>query len=127
MSPEEITEKAIRAATRMYLEDRPQVALDYLAEALAADPDCYEALVMAGELYDRWGPELGFAGSDGALKSLCYFDHAIAVRPDHAEAYAEKAIALPGRRAGSRAPRCPADTGQPSNRMGEHRREPLRR
>lgn len=49
---------------------------------------------MAGELYDFWGPELGLDDRLGALKAIEYFDRAIAVRPDHAEAYADKAIAL---------------------------------
>ena len=78
----------------MYLADRPQVALDYLAEALDADPECYEALVMAGELHNLWAPELGLEDQEGPLKAISFFDRAIAVQPDHAEAYAEKALAL---------------------------------
>jgi tetratricopeptide (TPR) repeat protein len=94
MSPEEITEKAVRAATRMYLADRPQVALDYLDEALEADPECYEALVMAGEVHDRWGPELGMEQREAALMAISFYDRAIAAQPDHAEAYAEKLLPL---------------------------------
>ena len=94
MSPEEITEKAVRAASRMYLAHRPRVALEYLAEALEADPHCYEALVMAGELYDRWGEDIGLDEREASLTAVSYYDRAIAVQPDHAEAYAEKAIAL---------------------------------
>ena len=94
MSPEQITWRAVRAATRMYLADRPQVALDYLAEALKADPLCYEALVMAGELVDHWAPELGLDEREGASTAIVYFDRAIAARPDYSETYAEKAITL---------------------------------
>ena len=94
MSREQITWRAVRAASRMYLADRPQVALDYLAEALEADPSCYEALVMAGELVDHWAPELGLDEREGASKAIVYFDRAIAARPDDSEAYAEKAITL---------------------------------
>ena len=91
---EETTEKAVRAATRMYLADRPRVALDYLAEAFDVDPNCYEALVMAGDLYDLRGQELGLGDEQGSLTSLGYYGRAIAARPDHAEAFAGKAIAL---------------------------------
>jgi tetratricopeptide (TPR) repeat protein len=94
MSPEEVTARAVRAASRMYLADRPQVALDYVAEALEADPHCYEALVMAGELYDRGGPELGLDEREASWMAVSYFDRAIAAQPEHSEAYAEKAIAL---------------------------------
>src|SRR5439155_11125730 len=47
-----------------------------------------------GELDDQCGPELVLSEREGALAALTYFDHAIALRPDYAEAYAEKAIAL---------------------------------
>jgi len=94
MSIEETTERAVRAATRMYLADRPQVALDYLTDALSADPACYEALVMVGDIYARWAAELGLEDRRGNRLALGYFDRAIAVRPDHAEAYAEKCLAL---------------------------------
>jgi tetratricopeptide (TPR) repeat protein len=78
----------------MYLADRPRVALDYLADSLEADPRCYEALVMAGEIYDRWASELGLDEREGSLVAVAYFDRAIAAQPDHAEAYADRAIAL---------------------------------
>src|SRR5688500_2659962 len=93
-SPEQITERALRAATKAYLDDRPVLALDYAAEALDADPHCYEALVTSGELYTDWADELGVSQREGALTAILYFDQAISVRPDHAEAYAEKLAPL---------------------------------
>jgi tetratricopeptide (TPR) repeat protein len=96
MSPEEITERALRAATDMYLAERPRVAMDYILEALDADPQCYEALVFAGDLYShsRLGADLTPHEHDAARMAISYYDRAIRVQPDHAEAYAEKLIPL---------------------------------
>jgi tetratricopeptide (TPR) repeat protein len=96
MSPEEITERALRAATDMYLAERPRVAMDYILDALDADPQCYEALVFAGDLYthSRWGLDLALSEEDAARMAISFYDRAIQVQPDHSEAYAEKILPL---------------------------------
>jgi tetratricopeptide (TPR) repeat protein len=98
MSPEEITERALRGARRMYRADRFKVALDYLMEALDADPRCYEALVFAGDIYSTDSPsaaaELGLSEREAAQMAIAFYDRAIQVQPDHAEAYAEKILPL---------------------------------
>ena len=71
-----------------------QAALDYLEEALEADPLCYEALVNVGELYNHSCQKLGLSEEEGAHRALPYFDRAIAAQPDLSEAYASKGLAL---------------------------------
>lgn len=88
-SIEETTEWAVSAASRAYRADRPRLALDYLDEALEADPKCYEALVMAGEVWDLFEEELGLAEGEGSRLALMYFERAITLQPDNSEAYAE--------------------------------------
>jgi tetratricopeptide (TPR) repeat protein len=95
MSPEEITERALRAASRMYRADRLKVALSYIEEALDADPRCYEALVFAGDIHSTSaGAELGLPEREAARVAVSYYDRAIQIQPDHAEAYAEKIVPL---------------------------------
>jgi tetratricopeptide (TPR) repeat protein len=94
MSFEDVTYRYIRAADRMCLQGRVRIALDYLLEALRVDPDCYEALVAAGELYDVYSDELGMDEREGTLAGLAMFDRAVAVHPDLADAYAGKALGL---------------------------------
>jgi tetratricopeptide (TPR) repeat protein len=96
MSPEEITEKALRAANRMYRAERLRVALDYAMEALDVAPRCYEALVLAGDLLSLTtsAAEFGLHEREAAQRAISYYDRAIQVQPDHAEAYAEKLVPL---------------------------------
>lgn len=93
-SIEEITERAITAANRAFLADRPQAAVGYLEEALEADPVCYEALVSMGETWVYCEKELGLKEGEGSQRALRYFERAIALKPDDAEAYAEMSCAL---------------------------------
>src|SRR5436305_1066478 len=65
VSPEEVTERAIREANRLYGDD-PRASLRHLEVAIAADPLCYEALTMAGELYSLWWEELGLPQKDAS-------------------------------------------------------------
>jgi tetratricopeptide (TPR) repeat protein len=93
-SIEVITEHAVRAALRASLADRPRAAICYLEEALEADPHCYEALVMLGEVWDDAEEELGLKEGEGSRRALPYYERAIALQPDNAEAYAEMSGAL---------------------------------
>jgi tetratricopeptide (TPR) repeat protein len=70
--------------------------MDYILEALDADPQCYEALVFAGDLHShsRYGPDLALHEQDAARIAISFYDRAIRAQPDHAEAYAEKLIPL---------------------------------
>jgi tetratricopeptide (TPR) repeat protein len=88
-----MTERMLREAERLYLADEPAKALSYLEATLDLDERCYEALVMAGELYDLWAVELELTEEDGAARSILYYERAIAARPECPEAYAGKALA----------------------------------
>ena len=94
MSPEVITERAVRRAFRLQELGRYHSALDCLQEALEHDPLCREILVHIGDLYLYDSDELGLDQDQGDRKALEFYDRAIAAWPDHAEAYAEKSQAL---------------------------------
>lgn len=87
-------EASVRRASRFCRRDRCTDALALLEKALGIDPNCYDALVMAGELYCMQAPELGFEKREGDLRALDLFDRAIAARPGDAEAHNAKALAL---------------------------------
>lgn len=93
-SPEVTTERALRGAYRMFRADRPRAVLEYLEEALAADPLCHEALVMAGDTWSLDQQALGVEMAEGDTRALAYYDRAIAAQPDLSEAYAEKSRTL---------------------------------
>ena len=94
MSPEEITARRWRDASRATGKDRPDIALAYLEEALEADPFCQEVLVFAGDLWVMHAEKLGVSVEEGEWRALSYYDRAIAAHPEHAEAYAEKCCVL---------------------------------
>src|SRR5688500_14523065 len=72
----------------------PRAVLGYLEEALAADPLCYEALVMAGDIWSLDQEELGVEVDEGSRIAVSFYNRAIAAQPDVAEAYAEKGRTL---------------------------------
>jgi tetratricopeptide (TPR) repeat protein len=94
MSPEQITEEAIDSAHRLIRAGRHQVALNVLLDALDADPLCREVLVDVGDLLTHRFEELGLEEQPALLRAIEFYDRAIAAQPDHAGAYAEKALAL---------------------------------
>jgi tetratricopeptide (TPR) repeat protein len=94
MSFEQITERAITDANRVLNADRPKVALDYLADALEADPRSYEALVLTAEIYSLYADDLDDEPAAAQQEAIGLFDRAIAIRPEDPEAYASKALSL---------------------------------
>ena len=93
-SIEQITERAWKSAWRAEQADRHWTALDYILEGLEADPVCYELLVYAGELLNTAWEDMGLCDKESAERAIPYFDRAIAAKPEMAEAYICKALAL---------------------------------
>jgi tetratricopeptide (TPR) repeat protein len=68
-----------------------------VCEALELDLNCVEANVLAGDLWLLEWNEIGYedhSRTEAAVAALAYFDHAVAIEPRYADAWAGKTRAL---------------------------------
>ncbi len=73
-------------ASRLYLSREHDEAKTAVERALSIDPDNYDALLLTTAILEAMDADISDA--------LPFYDRAIEVRPDDAEAYAQKAEAL---------------------------------